>query len=190
MQAVEDGVHRGAFFGNVAGFFPLLGGKHVAQRLFNRIHPFKSACEFFVPLLVVPGEVVGINHFALGAFVASLKGLQNIERTVIVGEFFAFTDVAHGQLKVVGGGDAVGREAVVHETRVVPAEDIFAVPVAVGIFKECFAAAVGQFSHLRGGEKAVERIHCPGDGAFGDVTGGDNAAANIFADPANFGIGV
>jgi len=138
----------------------------------------------------VAGEVVGIDHFAVSAFVAGVERFDDVERAVVVGELFAGADVAHGQLKAVGGGDAVGLEAVVHEARVVPAEDIIAVPVAVGIFIKRFAADGGKRRHLLRAEEAVERIHHPGDGAFGNVADGDNAATDLFTDPSDFCIGV
>src|SRR5690606_1718674 len=89
----------------------------------------------FVPYPIVLGQVVGIDQFSAGPLIDAPKGMGDVQVTVVVGELLPGMDVPHGDLKIVGGREAIGIEAVVHITAVVPAKDVISlvVPIAVGV---------------------------------------------------------
>jgi hypothetical protein len=72
-------------------------------------HQPKGLSDDLVPLLGIGEEIVRVNGLATGCRGAgTAKIVFEIQRAIIVGEFFARIDVAYGQLKVIAGAAARG----------------------------------------------------------------------------------
>jgi hypothetical protein len=132
---------------------------------------WKGAAQFLVPERGVTEQIVGPDHFPfpfLGFGREGLKGFDDVELAIIVGQLFAGEDVADGKLQAIGGEAAVGMEAVVEVAAVVPAENIVALLIAETVGQQdvpVFFLVPGQF---RRGDFPVEGVPDPGDGAQGD----------------------
>ncbi len=146
--------------------------------------------DLTVPDLVVFQKVVGVHHFSAGALVGCPKGHGNVQVAIVVRELLPGLDVADGNLKIVGRGEAIGVETVVHVAPVVPTEDVVALVVPKGVGVQNVLVDGGHALQFQRGKLAVQFVEHPGNGPCGNEFGGDDAVANFVADKAQFCIGM
>jgi hypothetical protein len=144
-----------------------------------------------VPAVAEAGEVVGLDGAAaVGGVAEAGEGDERIEGAVVVGEFLADGDVADGEFEVVAEAEAVGGAGMVEEAAVVPAENVTAAGVDVGVFLKGGLGVGREAGDLFGVELLVESIEGPDDGASGKRAGGENAPADVIIYETQFGVGV
>lgn len=144
-----------------------------------------------VPTVAETSEVVGLHGLAAidGAAEAG-EGDERIERAVIVREFLAGGDVADGEFEVVTEAQAIGVAGVVEVAAVIPAEDVTATGVDVGVFVEGGLRVGRESGDLLGVELLVEGVEGPDDGASRNESGGEDAPADVIVNETQFRVGV
>ena len=166
-------------------------GEDFPERLLDRADAEEGGAGGLVPGVGEADHVVGEDLAAAGGGGAGAgKGFGGVERAVVVGEFLAGLDIADGEFEVVTDGEAVGGAGVVEEARVVPAENVAACAVDVGIGVEQLAGVGGEGGDLFGGEALVEGVEGPDDGALRNEAGGENAPADAWIDEAELRVRV
>lgn len=177
----ERGFDGGAVFGR----------EDLPQGLLHFPDAEKGRAGGGVPGVAEAEHVVGEHLAATGGGGAGAgEGFGGVERAVVVGQLLAGPDVADREFEVVADGETVRRAGVVEETRMIPAENVTAGGVDVGVGVEHAARVGGERGDLRGGEALIERIEGPGYGALRNKPGGEDAPADTRIDEAELRVGV
>jgi hypothetical protein len=166
-------------------------GEHVPEGLLDGGNKEERFAGAGVPAVAVAGKVVGLNGAAaIGGVAEAGEGGERVKRAVVVGKLLAGGDVADGDFEVVAEAQAVGAAGVVKEASVIPAENVAAAGVDVGVFVEGGLGVGREAGDLLGIELLVEGVEGPDDGASRNGAGGENAPADVVANETQFRVGV
>jgi hypothetical protein len=116
-----------------------------------------------------------IRHYTVAiaaGFWQCVKRLRDIKVTIVVSQFLARIDIPYCELKIVSCRDAVGTEAMVYKTCVIPAENVVALVIAVSVFIEEIPEERFHILDLLRSEDLIKGIEGPGDSALRDELGG------------------
>jgi hypothetical protein len=81
-------------------------------------------------------------------------------------------------------------EAVIHIARVIPTQNAVAFAVSEAVFNQNFFVDRGKLIELIRSKLAVKLVKGPGNGAFGNKAGGNQAIADFIVDKAQFCVGM
>jgi hypothetical protein len=116
-----------------------------------------------VPLPGMTGEIIGQDLRAVLVALVRGKGLAEIEKTIVIGQFFSRMDVADGNLDLVGSQQAVGSEAVIHVARMIPAKEVGTIASAIAEMVKRGCQGPGESGMRTGVDDLIEGIAHPRD---------------------------
>ena len=181
------GPHLGRVIRRFIHLVPVL--EETIQRLGHASELLKGGAQLVIPMHPQAQEIVRLHHFpAAGGAAGANEGFARVEGAIVVGEFLAGLDIAHGDFEFIAGSQTIRLAGVVHKTGEIPAEDKPALGIDETVFlkdRMIHRPKTGQFV---GGKSLVKVIPYPGDGSPGNAPGGEDAVANVIVYETKFSI--
>jgi hypothetical protein len=104
--------------------------------------------DLIVPSFMAPGQIVGFNNVSTAFLWTGLKGFDDVEAAVVIGQLLPLRDVPDRDLQPVWRKQAVGIGAVIHEAGVIPAKDIVPGTVAITVLIQHLAEEIRKVNQV------------------------------------------